>query len=547
MQPLNSENSLDRKFVIPAQAGIQLIKKIPRSGSTLRFCPLRGLFISLDSRLRGNDGSNELSGKLLGKLFGLIMHPTPISAIALDLGTTSIKAGLLDQHGTLRDVVSHPAAPITGSDGRYESDALKYANIAERVLSECLARIEQAGEPLALGLCSQRSSFLIWDKASGQPITPLISWQDNRGAASCAALQDSNNFIHARTGLRLTPYYFAPKLHSMLDDKLCAQIVRGELLLGTLDTFLIWRWTRGTHYITDASMAARTLLMDIKTQQWSPALGDLFGIPVQCLPRIQPSAGLNLNLNNGYILQASVADQSAALIATLAHDGADALINLGTGGFVIRYLPARAAENILPKKGGGYLTTLVYQDKNLHAYTACEGTLNSIAAALAPYPVNECTPENLAQNSGAGEEIFCLAEPSGIGAPYFRADIGLTFSQPTTHLTQQQIATLLLEAIIFRVAHIVEEFHQQAPLQRVYLSGGLSQVKCLQQGIAQCLPCEVYVLAQPETSLHGAALLASGLSLLNVNQSKKIQPHPDANKLREKFQRWKIWLDELLK
>ncbi len=475
------------------------------------------------------------------------MPSPPISTIALDLGTTSIKAGVLDQHGMLGSIFLQPAAPITSSNGRYESDALEYAKIAERVLGECLARIEQAGEPTAMGLCSQRSSFLIWDRASGQPITPLISWQDNRGAASCAALQDFNHFIHARTGLRLTPYYFAPKLHSILNEKLRAQLVRGDLLLGTLDTFLIWRWTGGKHYLTDASMAARTLLMDIKTQQWSPALCDLFGIPVQCLPQIKPSAGLNLNLNNGCILQASVADQSAALIATLACDGADALINLGTGGFVIRYLPAHAAENSSPENGAGYLTTLVYQDENSHAYTACEGTLNSIAAALAPYPVNECEPENFAQNSGVGDEIFCLAEPSGIGAPYFRADIGLAFSQPTTHLAQHEIAQLLLEAITFRVARIVEDFYRQAPLQRVYLSGGLSQVKCLQQGIARCLPCDVYLLEQPETSLHGTALLASGLPLLNVNQSKKIQPHSDAAKLYEKFQRWKNWLDELLK
>ena len=473
--------------------------------------------------------------------------PTPrISAIALDLGSTSIKAGVLDQHGMLSGIVSQPAAPITSSNGRYESDALEYVKIAEQVLSECLAKITPVEEQPALGLCSQRSSFLIWDKASGQPITPLISWQDNRGAASCAALQNSNQFIHTRTGLRLTPYYFAPKLSTMLDDKLRAQLARGEVLLGTLDTFLIWRWTHGAHYITDASMAARTLLMDIQAQQWSPELCDLFNIPLQCLPKIKPSAGLNLNLNNGCILRASVADQSAALIATLAQDGADALINLGTGGFVIRYLPVRVAKIISRTNAGGYLTTLVYQDENLRAYTACEGTLNSIAAALAPYPVNECEPENFAQSGSAGDEIFCLAEPSGIGAPYFRADIGLTFSQPTTHLTQQQIATLLLEAITFRLARIVENFHRQSPLQRVYLSGGLSQVKCLQQGIAQCLPCDVYLLEQQETSLHGAALLASGQTFLPDGQSKKIQPYVDATKLKEKFQRWKAWLDELL-
>lgn len=488
-------------------------------------------------------------------------HNTSLSpcgaTIALDLGTTSIKAGILNQQGELQGIVTAAAAPITGENGRYESDALEYLKIAERVLRDCLTQTNSANA--VLGICSQRSSFLIWEKISGQPVTPLISWQDNRGAPSCEALQESNNLIHALTGLRLTPYYFAPKVSAMLNapqgdnENLRTRLKRGELLLGTLDTFLIWHWTQGRHYITDASMAARTLLMDIQRQQWSPELCLLFNIPPRILPQIKPSVALNLplkiaDINHGLILQASVADQSAALIATLSpcgaldQDNAEALINLGTGGFVIRYLHGTAAQNIASVKPNGYLTTLVYQDENQRAYTACEGTLNSIAAALAPYHVNECALEK----DVALNEIFCLAEPSGMGAPYFCADIGLTFSQSTAHLTDKQVATLLLEAIIFRVARIVEDFHHHAPLKRVYLSGGLSEIKCLQQGIAQCLPCDVYRLDQKEASLYGAALLASGSALLSDKHSKKITAHSDTYHLLEKYQRWKIWLNDLL-
>ena len=465
--------------------------------------------------------------------------------IALDLGTTSIKAGILDQGGKLSGIISHPAAPITGKNGRYESDGLEYVKIAERVLRDCLAQTNAANA--ALGICSQRSSFLIWENISGQPVTPLISWQDNRGTPTCEALQESNNLIHTLTGLRLTPYYFAPKLSTILNNHLRARLERGELLLGTLDTFLIWHWTQDHHYITDASMAARTLLMDIQHQQWSSELGLLFDIPLRILPQINPSVALNLPLHiagikTDLILQASVADQSAALFATLEKDHSEALINLGTGGFVIRYLHGAAANNMASIEPSGYLTTLVYQDESQRAYTACEGTLNSIAAALAPYRVNACTLDHdVALNT-----IFCLAEPSGMGAPYFRADIGLTFSQPITHLTDRQIATLLLEAITFRVARIVEDFHRHAPLKRVYLSGGLSEIKFLQQSIAQCLPCDIYRLDQKETSLQGTALLASNLALLSDKRSEKITAHSDQHHLLEKYQHWKIWLDDLL-
>lgn len=458
-----------------------------------------------------------------------------ITAVALDLGTTSIKAGLLDQLGALSHMVTLPAPEMSVSDGRYESDALLYAATAERVLAECL---EQTNAKPPLGLCSQRSSFLIWEKASGQPLTPLISWQDNRGAVSCEALQSSEKVIRDFTGLRLAPYYFAPKQRVVLQEHpdWRERLERGELLVGTLDTFLIWRWSGGRHHVTDASMAARTLLMDIRQQQWSPALCQLFDIPLNILPQIKPSAQMNLQLDNGLLLQAGLGDQSAALIASVAKNQAEALVNLGTGGFVIRYLPEK--QNALD----GYLRTLIYQDINLHAHIAIEGTLNSIAAALAPYPVSECRVEDLAK-----ENIFCLAEPSGIGAPYFRNDLGMRFSESIAYLAPRQIAALLLEGIIFRVARILEDFHRASALERAYLSGGLSELGCLQQGIAQCVPFDVYRLLQKDASLQGAALLAAGMPAAHNRQQEKIALAHYTSALPEKYQRWKNWLDGLLK
>jgi len=294
--------------------------------------------------------------------------------------------------------------------------------------------------------------------------------------AELEALRAHENTIRDLTGLPLAPYYFAPKLRRMLLDnpEWLAKLECGELLAGTLDTFLIWRWSGGQHFMTDVSMAARTLLMDIRQQQWSPRLCELFGIPVNVLPEIKPSAGLKLQLGNGLILQASLGDQSAALIASVSEDRAEALVNLGTGCFVVRYLPE---EKTAPE---GYLHTLVYQDSAQHTHLAIEGTLNSVAAALAPYPVGECQMDDLFSG-----DTYCLAEPSGLGAPYFRNDLGLRFSRPVEHLAQQQIAALLLEAVIFRVARILEDFHRASPIERVYLSGGLSGLACLQQGIAR--------------------------------------------------------------
>lgn len=455
-----------------------------------------------------------------------------IISIALDLGTTSIKAGLLNQSGELVHIVSRPAPAITTSENCYESDALAYAEVAEQVLRECRAH---AGLCVTLGLCSQRSSFLLWDNATGVPVTPLISWQDGRGAESCDALRDHEDDIRTLSGLPLTPYYFAPKLRVLLQlhPHWRTQLTQGRWRVGTLDTFLIWRWSSGRNFVTDASMAARTQLLDSSKTQWSPALCELFDIPAAILPTVLASTRMALALDNGLTLQASAGDQSAALIASVQAGSAEALANLGTGCFVVRYAAHSKTHH------DGYLNTLVFQDT--HTHLAYEGTLNSIAAALAPYPVERCRFQDLARH-----EIFCLAEPSGLGAPYFKNNLGLQFSQSVAHLSQQDIAALLLEAVIFRVARILEDLHRNSPLARVYLSGGLANLTSLQQGIAQCAPCEVYRLEQSESSLLGAAMLAANLQPGSLRDAHRITLAIKNKKLVEKFQLWKNWLDDLL-
>ena len=145
--------------------------------------------------------------------------------------------------------------------------------------------------------------------------------------------------------------------------------------------------------------------------------------------------------------------------------------------------------------------------RNCDGRFAVEGTLNSIAAALARYPAAGCDIADFATC-----DIFCTAEPSGLGAPYFRSDIGLTFSRPVTQLAPREIANLLLEAIVFRVARIVEEFHAASPVGCVYLSGGLSELPCLQQGIAQLIRCGVYRLTRNPMYV-GFGLACGGVSI----------------------------------
>lgn len=449
--------------------------------------------------------------------------------IALDIGSTAVKAGLLNAQDGFAQVLSHPAPPVSGSNGIYETDALTYLKTATGLLKQC---ISQAGHTARLGLSCQRSSFLLWDKATGIPVTPLISWQDNRGAAYTEALRSHETLIFQKTGLRLTPYFLAPKLRLLLEQhpEWSAGLEQGALLMGTLDSFLIWHWSGKTVFQTDASMAARTLLMDVHTRDWSPDLCGLFAVPHHGLAQIMPSCGLHLPLANGCVLNASVADQSAAFLANVGSDQSTALVNLGTGGFVLCYAN---------KAGHGYLNTLVYQDERLDCHFAAEGTVNSIAAALAPYPFQVCRVEQFAEI----KHLFCSAEPSGIGAPYFRAQSGLVFSDSIQHLKPEQTACLVLEGIIFRVSRILEDFESLHGIKQIYLSGGLSDLSVLQQGIAACSGLSVFHLPEKEASLLGAGLLAA--QALNTNQRPvfAVEVKFDALALRHKFREWREWFD----
>jgi glycerol kinase len=179
-------------------------------------------------------------------------------------------------------------------------------------------------------------------------------------------------------------------------------------------------------------------------------------------------------------------------------------------------------------------------DSQQRVHMACEGTLNSIAAAFGAYPVENCSPDVLASDG-----IYCVAEPSGLGAPYFRRDIGLSFSEPVAYLDVHRVALLLQESIIFRVARIVEDLQRESDVDSVYLSGGLSNLPCLQHGIASLVPV-AYRLSQSDAGLIGVAQLASGADAGSFRQVQQIAGSESQVRLRQKFEGWKSWLDELL-
>jgi len=457
-------------------------------------------------------------------------------AVALDLGSTRIKAACLQEDGTLSTPVSVAAPPLRGEGAVREGDALAYLRAAE----EALARArENLPDDVPLGVASQRSSFLLWDAATGRPATALVSWQDRRAADWCERHRNAEAWITERTGLVLSPHYAGPKLATMreADPALARAMDEGGLLFGTLDAWLAWNWSDNRTHRTDATMAARTQLLDVERGDWSDDLLAFFGVAASVLPRVEPTVGSPLTLGARGVLTASVADQASGLLAVAGEDEHTALVNFGTGAFVLR--PTRDPRFRPP----GYLLGPVLARADAATLRALEGTINGGAAALrgtAPgdSPLTETDP---------APDAFCLPDAAGVGAPHWRADVPFTLSESAAALSPAARRRVVLEGLIFRVAEILDDLFAGVPPGRVILSGGLANERFLPAGLAALLGQPVSVLEEREATLLGAARLAAGVPVAAGRAARTVAPGPGGAYLGEKLDRWREWLKRVLR
>jgi glycerol kinase len=444
-------------------------------------------------------------------------------ALALDLGTTRVKLATLDDSGTLTELRT-TAAPEPGGEGALrELVADDYRRAAESLL-------EGAPGGLALGIASQRSSFCLWTR-DGVPVTPLISWQDRRAATWCDAHRAAEPRVTALTGLPLSAHYAGPKLAHLLDTDsgLGARLASGELLFGTLESYLIWHWSVGRAHETDLSMAARTLLVDTTTGEWSDELLALFGVPRACLPQIAPTFARATPLARGGVLSASLADQPAGLLAVLGTSADGALVNLGTGAFVLSPSGAVRAER------RGYLSGPLCAAPATGTAFALEGTINGggatadrTAAGPTDLPEGDPTPD-----------AFCLPDENGLGAPFWRPRQAFLLDSGGAPLAPADARRVILEGLVFRVRGIVDELPGTDPL---FLSGGLAHEPFVPVALATCLEREIHVLEEQETTLLGAARLAAGMEPCARPRTRTARRDPRGLWLRDKYERWREWL-----
>jgi len=456
--------------------------------------------------------------------------------VALDLGTTRIKAGVLGDDGAMARVVSAPAPPLTGAGAVRESDPVAYERVAASLLAGLMAGVDRAA--VRLGVASQRGSFCLWERAIGRPVTPLISWQDRRSAAWCDAHRGDAAEVGAATGLPLSPHYAATKLAVLLaaDPSLASRLADRRLLFGTLESYLVWQWSGGDAHHTDLTMAARTLLCDPASGHWSGTLLGLFGVPAACLPAIGGSGDVAIALHGGAIAAATIADQASAALAVLGDRDDAILINLGTGGFVLR--PTGAAM----ERRDGYLSGPLRAVHGQAQSYVLEGTINGAGPALDQYGRGVTALPEI----DPAAEAFALPDLVGIGAPHWRPDLAHRLSPAATRLDPAGRRRITLEGLLFRVREIVEDLEAGGPTRRLLLTGGLTRDPALAQGLAACLARPVDVVDEPEATLLGAARLAAGIAASTRAVTDTVAPGPAGAYLRDKFFRWCEWLATVL-
>ncbi|MDH3977232.1 MAG: FGGY family carbohydrate kinase [Gammaproteobacteria bacterium] len=454
-------------------------------------------------------------------------------AVALDLGSTRFKLGAIDPAGQLIVVESFAAPQLSGSGIIREGMPGEFLEKATKLL----ARAQQLFQDLPLALVCQRSTFLLWDRDTGEALTPVVSWQDRRADHWCQSHARAGADITRQTGLLLSPHYAGPKLAAMLmeDPILAKRLQNGRVLFGNLDTWLAWHWSGGLVHRTDVTMAARTAMFNIEKGIWSASLLERYNVPQSLLPQVDTSYQKPFELPGGLRWQGSIADQAASVSSVVSPEGEETLINLGTGTFVMRRVSG--PEVRVP----GYLTgPVLAQDDNV-SY-AIEGTINGAGPAIDSFGKG---PTQLPTDD-PHPEAFMIPDRSGYGAPLWRADVGLTLSPAAERLMVEQQRLICIEGLLFRIFEILQDLGQREAPQRLIISGGLAADQAIAGGLATLTGQSIIRLAEAETTLLGAARLAAGFELFKKAFADWVEPGASGVYLSEKYVRWQVWRDSIL-
>ncbi len=464
---------------------------------------------------------------------------------AIDQGTTSTRCIIFDPEGRVVALDQREHQQMYPRPGWVEHDA---SEIWHNVQSVTRAAMDDAGlsraDLAAIGITNQRETTLLWDATTGEPVHNAIVWQDTRTdriIRELAGDAGSDRFREA-SGLPLATYFAGPKVRWLLDNDpgLAKRAEAGEVLFGTMDTWLIWRLT-GRH-ATDVTNASRTMLMSLSTLDWDPALLDAFGIPRAMLPEVMPSSyvyGEAIGDFGGVPVASALGDQQAALFGQTCFNPGQAKCTYGTGSFLL----LNTGTQPVPSERG-LITTVGYQIGGQAPVYALEGSI-AVTGALVQWlrdnlGVIASAPEVNELAAQVEDNGGCYFVPafSGLFAPYWRTDARGVITGLTGYVTKAHLARAALEATAWQVKDVVDamEAESKVPLATLNVDGGMTASELLMQFQSDVLDVAVVRPTVAETTALGAAY-AAGLA---------VGFWPDLDALRAKWQvdaRWTPRMD----
>ena len=440
--------------------------------------------------------------------------------LAIDAGTTSSRAILFDKNAEPIEIAQYEFNQIFPKEGWVEHDALEIWNTQLKAVKDVInnSKIEP-NQIDSIGITNQRETTVIWNKKTGIPVFNAIVWQDRRTANFCDQLKKNNKteLIQNKTGLVIDAYFSGTKIKWILDNdpSIRNQANNGELLFGTIDTWLIWNLTNGKTHITDPSNASRTLLYNIKEDDWDNELLSLFDIPKHILPRVVDSSSTYAYVDDKFFgvkipISGIAGDQQAALFGQLCIDQGDIKNTYGTGCFCMMN-----TGKTFVKSKNKMLSTIAWRIDGEVTY-ALEGSV-FVAGALIQWLrdklgiiKNAAEVENLAKSVDNNGGVTFIPALSGLAAPYWDPYAQGTIFGITRGTENGHIARAALESIALRTRDIIIEMEKDAGIKfsNLKVDGGACNNNLLMQIQSNLLNTKVIRPKTTETTALGVAFLA---------------------------------------
>ncbi|WP_440907621.1 glycerol kinase GlpK [Candidatus Pelagibacter sp.] len=454
--------------------------------------------------------------------------------VSIDQGTTSSRVVLFDTKGNIKFISQYEFKQYFPRNGWVEHNPNEIWSTTLKALKQVIKKAKSLkGNILTIGITNQRETTILWNKKTGKPIYNAIVWQDRRTQEYCKSLKNINyeNTFRKKTGLFIDPYFSATKIKWILDNvKVSKKLLKtNNLLFGTVDTFLIWKLTKGKQHLTEATNASRTMLFNINNNKWDNEILQKLKIPRSILPEVKNSADnfgkTDKRLTGKEIpISAVLGDQQAAAVGQACFEKGSIKSTYGTGAFVIMNTGSKKINS-----KNKLLTTICYRLNNKTTY-ALEGSIFIAGAGVQwlrdkiKLINNAYETEKIAKSTKSNNEVYVVPAFSGIGAPYWRPDARGLITGLTRDSDWKTLVRATVESVAYQSYDLFYSMNKDGLKPRIVkIDGGMVANNWFSQFLADVINLKVIRPKVLETTALGAALFAGYQvgEFKSLNQIKK--------------------------